>query len=253
MYYTIGNLLLFALSGIALFASVGIAGGQPVAGSEETALSAEAAVAQALEVTGFDAPEYGLVSKESLTARMVSMADSTTPFLSDSLDGRQAWLVELPNVRLTMAHLDSSEQSAILRDFEVYLDPATGIPLRVQSRLPEFDEQYWRKPSADSATVFLQRVSMAYTEVPDHAPRVSFVQAMKVTRRMIPKAEEITALYVMESKGPEDPRSVWAFYLYGLETLASVRNPEAPPYQTHKCRCSVDAETGEFRFCCSYP
>ena len=75
---------------------------------------------------------------DPIPMQMVTIVDSTTPFLP--LDGRRAWRVDLKAV--PRWELDSVEMGRIPnpspRDFEVYLDSATGAAIMITSTLPSY-------------------------------------------------------------------------------------------------------------------
>jgi len=212
-------------------------------------ITQQKAVERALEVFGTRTEEgYRATAAEDSTA-MVTMRDSTTPFLSTAIDGRTAWRVVLQLSPPDTAKQRTNSAARAARDFDVFIDAEDGKLIKIVSRLEGFDEKAWHKPTAKAAEDQISR-SDQYHGFPNENPGVTLLNLLVSPSSTIydaRMAQEITAFYIMYSSlsGPE-PRPVWELYLYGLETSVSGRYPEQPFYQSDFSRVTVDAMTGEF-------
>ena len=88
--------------------------------------TAEEAVERALAYTGFDKLE-GLDLKDLKEMAQLTIAcDSTTPFLSDSIDGGVVWRIEMPGLILDLTAYDNEEETAHPKDFIILIDSVSG-------------------------------------------------------------------------------------------------------------------------------
>ena len=185
---------------LVLLAGVAVAN-EPVA-DDRAIRSSDEAVKRALEFTGFGQMEgFTLPSDPSEIAEIVTMIDSLTPFLSDSIDGRRAWLVTLQDVQLhfgppiTMREVDRSF------DFRVYIDSANGVLLRMHSRSKQPRSNYM--PRAPLATAEHQIGKMSgevYYGFAPFPPRMTFLEA--IHRNILPPfvaGSEADIMYIMHS------------------------------------------------------
>jgi hypothetical protein len=200
--------------------------------------TADAAIARALAYTGFDELETCSRANAENTARLVTIRDSTTPFLADSIDGQRAWVVTFSDLAVTGGDF--------LATFVITIDAQTGRLFKIVRRIPGFDESYWHIPSA--VDIGLQAINSKgeYLGFPVEDPHIDFLQALKTVapcRALL--AEQLTALYVMHPRGGS-PRPVWVLSMLGVSTPLYDDNPDAPYYLRGTCRVLIDANTGEF-------
>lgn len=219
---------------------------QASAATTEQPIDSAAAVTAAFETMGLDT-----LSEQDKNSRLVSvsqekLADSTTPFISDLLDGRSVWAVRFQNVPIR-SHHDST--SVTQRDFRVFLDQSTGLPIKVVSQIEDYDEAYWHKAPADTATLHLMRTSERYHGLPSKPPTIEVVDAIRRTQWNLTHAEEITLLYVMYSNMGRDPIRVWDVYFWGVPFA----HFPGPRYRTEFGRCTVNAENGNALGCGNSP
>ena len=94
--------------------------------------SAQEAVARAFEYTGFREIKDVSDSRADEIARLATAADSTTPYLSDTIDGLRVWEVRLDSVFLDLpgCHPDWV-QKYNPKSFIALIDSATGRLLKV--------------------------------------------------------------------------------------------------------------------------
>ncbi|MDH4155843.1 MAG: hypothetical protein OEW00_01015 [candidate division Zixibacteria bacterium] len=94
--------------------------------------------AEALEIASqYTGLERDLAISDSLAdamTRITVMHDDNIPFLSDSIEGKSAWVVTFRNVIVQQeAHKGLENQPQAVMDFEVYLDKETGKLFKVVS------------------------------------------------------------------------------------------------------------------------
>jgi hypothetical protein len=219
---------------------------QATAATEEQPIDSTAALTAALE-----AMELDTLSEQDKNSRLVSvsqekLADSTTPYISDLLDGRSVGAVRFQNVPIRSYH-DST--SVTQRHFTVYLDQSTGVPIKVVSQIEDYDEAYWHKAPADTATLHLMRGSQDYLGLPETQPIVSALEVIKRIEWSLAPAEEIVLLYVLSSNMGRDPIRAWDAYFWGVPFA----HFPGPRYRTEFGRCTVNAENGDALGCSNSP
>lgn len=213
----------------------------------------EAAVLEAIRVIGVPPSRKVDTGAAILTARLVTMVDSTTPFLSRRIDGAKAWRVELKNMTIHRAYGNPLERAGMTRDFIVYLDVKTALPFGISSRLEKFEESDWHKPGIEDAEAQLVSHKEMYLGFPGESPKVGVLEAIGEATGDPYTAEQIVCTYVMHSHLDKDPRPVWIVHMYGVWTPLSTRHPELPRHCRDHYRSVVDAVTGEFIFAGNLP
>jgi hypothetical protein len=176
------------------------------------------------------------------------MVDSTTAFLSEQLDGRPVWIVRIPDVTFQGGGSVNPPWKAT-RDFDVYVDSATGLPIQAVARAHDYDASNWSKPPADSAARFLQMVGHEYHGTPTEAPKVSLLTAMTVIVDPLTIAKEIVAKYVLSSSPSHDTGPVWDVYMWGIR----FGTQPGPRYLTDFGRWTIDAVDGTPLSCNNMP
>ncbi len=219
---------------------------QASAATAQQPIDSAAAVTAAFETMGLDTLDEQDKNSRLVSVSQEKLADSTTPFISDLLDGRSVWAVRFQNVPIRSYH-DST--AVTQRTFTVYLDQSTGLPIKVVSQIEDYDEAYWHKAPADTATLHLMRRSQEYLGLPETPPILSALEVITRIERNLAPAEEIVLLYVLFSNMGRDPIRVWDVYFWGVRFA----HYPGPRYRTHYGRCTINAQTGEYHGCCNSP
>ncbi len=167
------------------------------------------------------------------TAALVTMVDSTTPFLK--LDGRPIYKVVLTDVPVAFKAIDSTTRVVShRRDFVLFVDAEAGTILKVESTLPSYDEKLAsgaiRRPSRLELEKQLDPAGTGLVTAVAGVPQPSFLTALGATPGAR-GAEKVVAYYVMYEHLSFSRRPVWI-----VETCG-VPDPNGDTY----ARTAVDA------------
>jgi hypothetical protein len=195
-----------------------------------------------------------------VTAEAVTYEDSTTAFLSDSLDGRAAWRVVYPDIQLLPDSLAGTDWSKPDWRAEVWVDSLTGQLLLVKILQPERPKVGYRMPTAAESEQFLERTASSYDGLPQVRPAIDVLAALKLYGSKVLSAKEIWVQYVMFAKSwPDPPKSglrrppawadtspkpAWVIYLRGTPPYQFHSNTVLPVYMVSNWRMVFDAMTG---------
>ena len=216
----------------------------------EVSLDSAAAVALAMEYTGFSSKsDSRLQQAEDINSSIITAVDSTTPFLHQAISDSRLWLIELKNMAIASKaneRIDPSYQN--LRDFRVLVDSRTGNLIEISSKLEHNDKNVLPPPSAHVAEVQLLAAGEKYTGFPTIRPRTTFVEALKACKFYPTLAKEIVAYYVLHEYQGAEPKPVWIIHLKGLPPFPDSRLGTSPEYMRNHRRWVIDAETGKAMF-----
>ena len=184
------------------------------------------AVAQVLETLG--APKH---LRSETTAKLVTLAEDNTPFLSEQIVGRQLWHVIIKKWKLRLDSAIPGFEDSYERTFDVLLDLENGNILKIVSRWPEGIAQIAPEPPAWSAEEQMRASGLEkYHSFPESPPLITFLQALDIILTegvgspLV--AKQIVAQYVVRSSMGRKPKRVWAITLRGIP----------PPTRTRPCR-----------------
>jgi hypothetical protein len=206
--------------------------------------TAEEAVERANAITGLDSL---LSSREALetqvTAEAVTYEDSTTAFLSDSLDGRAAWRVVYPDIQLLPDSLAGTDWSKPDWRAEVWVDSVNGKLLQVYIRNLTADSVSYRMPTPEEAEEQLAVFRERYRGLPDVQPAVSMLSAIEREWGLASYAPEIHIQYLLYVHGHADPVPAWVVYFRGVSPWPTAQ-PAAEAI-TRNQRIVVNALSGK--------
>lgn len=181
--------------------------------------SAEEAVKLALEYTGFaELDELALGSPEKVVARAV-IGDSMTPFLSDYIDGRVAWRVDIDSVFLKLKTANPEPEPA--KHVSVYIDSLTGDLLRAKFTLPGKDSVRVQESTSEEMARHLTSFDEVIHGLPDRMPAVTLLEAIRLDRFYPLLAKEIVVWYVQYSRDTLEPRPVWLICMLGMPPVSN--------------------------------
>jgi hypothetical protein len=131
----IRNLAIKTLSSVFLTL---IAAAAPVVTAQQPRVEAiesqEQALTKALEYAGFAKAKGFVRPSAASSVTETAFADSTTPFLSDSIAGSKRWIVTFESIFLDFGGWSKETVSnQIRKTYNFVLDPATGRLLKVYS------------------------------------------------------------------------------------------------------------------------
>ncbi len=193
--------------------------------------SKQEAVTRALEYTGFDELRNFELDKSLNEVQLITVHDSTTPFLSDSINGKTAWAVEFENIVL--------QANASPITFTVILDAETGRLFEIRSKYEGPPEKRPCEPSAKLAEQQLGMTIERYLGLPQTPPSVSFLQALDSAFTSPVHASLTIARYVIYSSQGRAEQPVWAISLHGLPPIPVKHGT------IDFMRSVINAETGE--------
>jgi hypothetical protein len=203
--------------------------------------TAEEAIRKAIEYTGFPCMKgFIITDMVSGLANPALITDTSTPFIADQIDGRPVWVVKFKNVILSLENVPAEIEADYPKDFDIFLDSVTGLPLKVISGSKE---EIYRLPTRQEAEQLLSSTGERYSGIPANPPRISFHEALNRCEKYPVFAKEIIVNYVLYSQVHyTELRPAWVIYLRGLPPLTD-RNEIPLQYRTNM-RFVIDAETG---------
>ena len=200
--------------------------------------TAEEAVERALAYTGFAKLE-GLDTKDRKEmVQLTVVRDSTTPFLSDSIEGRVVWRIEMPGLILDLTAYDNEEETAHPKNFTILIDSVSGRLTDVQFSDPGVEAAMFPDAPWQVATRQLKEMTHEeYVGFPNELPNVTLLEALDRGVLGSPIAcKRGVAQYVLYTYRGRKSRPVWVVHLHGL--------PPSMGGITHM-RSVVDAVTGK--------
>ncbi len=224
--------------------------------------SPEQAVAKVLAYTGLDKMKDFRAGSPEEIVTLVTVRDSTTPFLSDSIDGRRCWLVTFEDVWL---HLDSTRIGQELdrpKTFWVYLDSLTGRFLKARFRIKGDTTTLFREPTAKEATELISALGEKYHSIPATVPTFTLWEALRECAFHPLLAKEIIIHYVVYSRNMSanprldlkpkiKPSPAWAIYMRGMPPQTAQGGVDY--YMVSNRRTVVDASRGYKYITCNIP
>lgn len=218
------------------------------AGSDLEARSIESeqqAIESARSFLSLSGEDLRVSTSQGVTATLQTEIDSTTPFLSDSLDGRRAWKVAFASVILG---LDSYPREVILqspRTLTALIDSASGKLIRVESWLVSAQALQLSKPLVLHGEAERQLGSERWLTLPTTDPKVSFFEAVNKAAGSKLTAKLIVGHYINAVVGDSaGPKAVWSIHLIDFPPIL---------HGETSMRSVIDATTGKLLYFCNLP
>ena len=213
--------------------------------------TAQQAVGQVYEYTGFEAIAEVSDSMAAEIARLEIVENDDTPFLYEYVNGRTVWKVKLDQIRLNLPRRSPEAiANQTPKNFEAWLDAETGQLLKIFSQIDGYDSTLAPEPPPESSTVELRCTGEVLVEYPEYSPSVCLVEALGNAAGSSPVlAKEILAVFVMWSYLDRPPRPVWSITGRGIPPMPLLGAPvkdDTPIYTRNRRRTIVDATTGVF-------
>jgi hypothetical protein len=210
--------------------------------------TSEQAILKACEDLGLDPPAGGMAEEGVLE-------DGAVPFLAPALRGQRAWRVELTDLDSARVNLRLGRLPYVER-LVVWLAPSTGHVLKVVSPWPEDVPPIAPPPSIPEEEYQTDGVGERYTGVPDEAPAVSLLRAIKIIELYGPgatvEAKQIIAYYVRRETFRVPERLCWVVQVRGIPPFEAGQ-PGVPEDARNHFRHVVDARTGQWLDASSVP
>jgi len=85
--------------------------------------------------------------------KLITLVDTTTPFIADSINGRVAWQINFKNVILDLKRTLEEDELKNPRNFEVLIDSINGQLLEIRSRYAGNSDSLARYPTSGESTL----------------------------------------------------------------------------------------------------
>jgi hypothetical protein len=211
----------------------------------------EQALERALLITGFSPrmKQIPTIPVDTNVVKLVTIVDDNTPFLADSVNGRQFWRVRLDAVDTrNQQAIDRGDDRWGRRNFDVTIDPRNGSLIWIQTDTR--DTALPPEVSAASATAQLSEMDERYWGFVDPLPKVSFLEALHAASGCAaPIAVEILAQCVRYSGRGQTPRPIWIIVTRGVPQVeVTAMSHMADKSVRSRVRCAVDATSGDWLF-----
>jgi len=196
--------------------------------------------------------------------QLITLVDTTTPFISKFTNRQKVWQISYENVMFTQYHKRDTESNNYL-NFEVFIDSATGNFVKAVCRLKELDSYEDPELSARDAEEQIGRID-TYA-VPDSPPQIDLATALSGCLIDPFTAKEIVAQYILLSKMGRTFKPTWLISLRGVPSLDRLSFPpppstrvdtsktlyEPPIYTHNRIRQAINAITGRMYFSSTIP
>jgi len=160
----------------------------------------------------------GLKAGTAASAELVTVESDDTPFLADKLNGREMWLVTVPDwsIELRSAPNEAEAKDRYRRTVDILLDPETGHVVKVKTRWPESVPKRGVEPDSKSLEAAMD--PGRYHGFPQEPSPISFLEALEALDAwagMALEAEQIEAVWVVWSYMNRERRAMWVITLWG--------------------------------------
>ncbi len=177
------------------------------------------AVDTAIAYTGLDRLE-GV----KLSAKLVTVSDDNTPFLSDQINGKLLWLVTAAGFELTLYSSKGAEvkREKYVTDLEILIDPVSAKLLKVSSRWPSDEPPIAPLADATETERQLKAHRKSFDGFPDDRPKVDLLKAMDTVGGPVLAAKQIIVHYVLHTNLRWKRKPVWIIHLRGTPPAPEV-------------------------------
>lgn len=222
--------------------------GEPMDTSEWLIREAKAAIERAVAIVGLEE-----LKDSQVHAALVVLKEENTPYLSEQLINRPLWRVTVKDWSVNVPALEKGLADQFRRTLDMYIDPVDGKLLKLETRWPEGEPRLMRThPDAETTVTNMRHGgNEVYHGFPSEPPKVSFLEALDsaVERggAQPNKARQIFGHYIIQSRGLDNRRPVWAITLWGIPPYHLLGRAETND-PVFSVRYVVDANTGKCLF-----
>jgi len=207
---------------------------------KDTATQSEL-LSKALRILGVDKSNIIEFSTAEASLKKVNLYDSLTPFIADSINKKELWMIEIDSVMIC----NEDDENIHYRDFTIYLDSGEGGFIKIVSKYGNINEKELYLTSKEKARQRLDSQREKYCGFSPIDPEINFFKALRSTIGDPYEAKQITGMYILHSRKDKEPKPVWVIQLYGTTTPLDMRHPDLLIKKDY-FRTVVDAKTGEF-------
>lgn len=212
-------------------------------------LTAEEAIEQAIEYTGFDRLP-GFLDNLRCAATLGPVKDSRTPFVAEYMKNNEVWKLDFIDVPLVW------RSGEVKRDFQVIIDAGTGQLLSVFSISDEVgSSDTLPEPSAMVAEQFFTQKLIFFDSLPTGTPNTSLIEAFGKCHMNPIKAKKIRVLFIGYHLRTATHGVSWIIILRGTEHPMDPFSQigAVPVNERNSVLYSVDSETGILEFAMTAP
>lgn len=202
-------------------------------GSWQVPKSSIEAAELALKYTGFKTDSDSVLTADEAIVGVVDVRDSITPFISEQIDGRRAWVVRLSNVILSTRHTIPEIAWESPKDFNVYIDSVTGELLGIRAEFHGKNPDLLPPPVSSHASPQLERAHEKYYGIPESPPSSNLFAVLDGLKRAAAVSNEIYVNYVIFSGFRQDPVPAWTIQLRGHPRDSRHANMIDPCYRNY--------------------
>ncbi|MFH2049218.1 MAG: hypothetical protein ABIJ12_07210 [bacterium] len=198
------------------------------------------AIKRALEYTGFNEINNYDKSKSIEKIELIVAQDSTTPFITNHIEGRIAWSISFKNLDIISFKKTCESDSAYKIKTDVVIDAENGELLQINSYINSFGiNSTLITPNEGEMNTFFEK----YYGIPNELPLITLHQVLEIINYdSIDQEIVFLANYFYYSKGTNSNESnkkpVWIVRIIKLHNL---NNPS-------QIRYVIDAINGEIIF-----
>ncbi len=141
--------------------------------------------------------------------------DSTTPFLSEDLDGREAWRFEFDDVRPLFDSQKDDSSSMPGKSAVMWVDKNTGQLLRAEIRTTDTTALFAPLPNAEEMEEERRMIREEYNGLPERQPHFGLTEVLLLVRPYVMSSTWTVVLYVKYSRPSARGISAWVVQTYG--------------------------------------
>jgi len=146
--------------------------------------------------------------------------DSTTPFLSDKLDGREAWLFEFDDALPLLGYDRDRDSLLVAKSAVIWVDKNTGQLLSAEIRCADKSTMLAALPTAERAEAERRAFSEEYSDLPAVQTQCGLTKALSLVRPYVMSSTRTVVKFVMYSRPGFRNKQVWIVQTYGAKNVA---------------------------------
>jgi len=205
----------------------------------------EEATNRALNYLGFQKMDGFTRERNFDRASIVNITDDKTPFLHDKINNRDIWRVTFKDITL-LPYRGYPDSVDYPRTFDVYIDPADGTLLKIESLYAGNNIDFAPEPSIEWAESQMQGTMFVFQGfVSPDSNYVSFYDILNSLGP--PNFKQLKALLINTGRNINFPYAVWYVIYRGIPPYlpkgkaADLSKKEAYNYRSY----IYDAKTGQ--------
>ncbi|MBN2226028.1 MAG: hypothetical protein JW763_01555 [candidate division Zixibacteria bacterium] len=197
----------------------------------------------ALQYTGFDKIEGFSTEKNIKSISLLKVEDDQTPFLHNKINGRELYVVEFTDIKLTSKSFPELIDP-YRRTFKVYINPEDYRLIKIESKYTGKDVDFLPPPPVEKAEKQMQGIGELFLDFADTTGSVSLFDIISSIATL--EIKEICALLVTINKRHVENKAVWSITMRGIPPFAvkGRAGDKVPEYYRNYSRDVYDAKTG---------